>query len=340
MKRASLFVITGLLILLAQNALADTKKPSLPEIARLTKQIIKDNPQFPNPNLVYPGDKVRIVEEGRTMVYTVGKWAHDSKDGCLWQIANLHLQKKLEQIEVNADPKPEPGVMPEDAEVEIELNLTPSENNTAKAKVVSGEVEFEVEANFVPADTETAKVVPKPETLTNWQSHLLLLQVILAILTLLLMVHLIYFSKKIRADMAKNPDKYTPVIPEGLPKDPAKAFDLLALYYPRLLDPEDKITNNKHLQEISRGYLSRRFDDKEIEVQMAFEDGIRRVRIARGDSIHRATYSDGSVFYFRSCCGNMFVSDSQEPFQFPAGWSFVSEVTAEAETQTPEKGEK
>ncbi|MBN1325936.1 hypothetical protein JW977_03065 [Candidatus Falkowbacteria bacterium] len=84
---------------MATSLTAQCKEPSLVEIDHLAKQIAKDNPKFSNPNLIYPGDTVRVNErvgkQFRTSVYNVAPWMTTSENGCLWQISKLHLKGEI-----------------------------------------------------------------------------------------------------------------------------------------------------------------------------------------------------------------------------------------------------
>ena len=201
MSRVKLVLVAAIAILFAQISMAQSEEPSLTEIDQLTKQIVRDNPRFFNhPDLVYSGDTVRIVEKNKTTIYTVGKWSRNSENGCLWQIAAMHLNNRLKPAQVSPAPA----------------------KNPSKQVVIA------------PINPPPATKEQQPELQFNWQKFLLTMLVILVFLIFLLFVYLIYALKKHWSNKAKDPNNFDPVIPGGLPEDPSVAFDLICQNYPRI----------------------------------------------------------------------------------------------------------
>lgn len=308
MNSTKIFLMAGIFILFAHQAMAQVKQPGPAEVNQLTQTIISNNPQISNPDLIYPGDTVRVVEDGKVTVYTVGRWTRQSKNGCLWQIANAHLLKKHLQV----------------------VKLRPEENSTTKTVVAQNPVP---KPQIIPEVKNVHKagnqLTTSVQTKQPKSDHFFVTGYFFGIITFLFFASVICVLRKYLNLLAKNPNKYAPVISGGLPKDAVKAFQLLAKAYPRLIDTENLDLDAKQLTELSRGNLFRHFGPNILEVQMAFEDGIHKVRITSGDPIHRLTFNDGSVYFFRSTCGNLYVSNNNDPFLFPEGWGFVSEVSTD-----------
>jgi hypothetical protein len=307
MSKKKLVLIVAIAILFTQNLMAQSKKPSLAEIDQLTKQIIKDNPKFHNPDLVYPGDTVLVVEKNKTIIYAVGKWTPNSENGCLWQIANLHLNNKLKSAQASIAPVESPAskIITPPAKNLASPKVTPPTENSASPKVTP------------PAENQpkTAKN-QRSESQFDWQRLLLTLLVILVFLIVLLLIYPIYALKK-------HWSKLEPVIKGGLPNDPSAAIDLINQHYPRIRNEDN------FLKKMSRGRLFRHFGPKKVKVEMAFSDGIHTTLLKEGEPTYCAEYTDGTVYYFRLCCGNLYVPTGEEWFLFPEGWSFIPEASVE-----------
>jgi hypothetical protein len=130
MSKKGLILLAVIAILFAQNLLAQTIEPSSTEIAFMTKQIVADNPKFSNPNLVYPGDTVLVIDDASGIVtYTVGKWSPRSENGCLWQIAATHLRIQMAR-EIYDQPKTQP----------IKEMATLAQNRPAKTPIATQKI--------------------------------------------------------------------------------------------------------------------------------------------------------------------------------------------------------
>lgn len=307
MSKVKLLLVTLAAIFLAQSAMAQSQEPNTNEIANLTVQLIKNNPQFSNPDLVYPGDTVRVVENGKVTIYTVGKWARDSKDGCLWQIAKKHLQKKSQTTKSD-----------EPTKKVVALNTAPEESLTV------------VRLDY---ETTTSQKIPTPEKANkksfNWQLFLNAMILPLVISIFLAVIYLIYIIKKHWAE--NSMEKQNPVIPEGLPLDPLKAMNLLYKSYPNLRE-KDKV-DMVPIKMVSRGHLQWYSGPKSIKVLMSFSDGFHASALKDQEPVHCITFDDGTAFYYKSSCGNMYVVAGEGSFHFPEGWGYIPEISVEKEEQ-------
>jgi hypothetical protein len=97
MRKVSALVV-GLVIMLVAFSTALGSEPSQVEIGKLTHQMARVNTQLSNPDLVMPGDTVRVPVQDGYMTYAVQPWMVTAEKGCLWQIAKLHLSGKIQPI--------------------------------------------------------------------------------------------------------------------------------------------------------------------------------------------------------------------------------------------------
>jgi len=305
-------VLIAFTILVSLNAFAQSKTTSNNDIANLMTQIIKENPKFSNPDLVYSGDTVRVVWNGKSEIYTIEKWSRTSKNGCLWQIAKVHLQKTSQITQVG-----EEKFLNQNKKIEA-LNTT-----------------FEDTSTIVKLDAATTTQLSEKtiKNNLNWQLILNALIFPLVITIFLAVIYLIYLVRKLK--LQNDPENRSPVIPGGLPLDPARALDLLYKSYPNLRE-KDKV-DMVPIKMVSRGHLQWYSGPKKIKVLMAFSDGFHASTLRDQEPVHSIIFDDGIAFYYKSSCGNMYVVSGEGIFHFPESWGFIPEITVEKEedqTQT------
>jgi hypothetical protein len=124
-----------------------------------------------------------------------------------------------------------------------------------------------------------------------------------------------------------NPNRYPPVVRNGLSADPATAHQKIEQIV------RDAYPSGPAVVRSERGHLIHRSGQRYLFVKMHFGDGQdRTVKFDTYEPVWRITLANGDVLFARASCGNLISGR----FQLPRGWEFRLEPGMSYSAPDPE----
>jgi len=268
-----------------------TRADSLVTIDRLTREIAKANPEYPDPYKVPIGAVIYVpTGQGFAAPYRTEPWQMGQR-GCFWQIAAWHLYGKRDL------PESEPAFV------------------------------GPVAPDPVPAPTPTqgSQFAPWFRTFLNRAEKALAVFLLLGIcVAVASAVQAIKRRNRSRMERELNPATHPPVVRGGLSEDPQQALQQVQAATLIQHGP------NRFVQQVERGILRDANGRQSFIAPMEHGDGIRRdKRLNAGDVCYRVQVRIGSELsepvteYWYRHCGNRFGEIKSGQFQLPEGWEFI-----------------
>jgi hypothetical protein len=277
-------------------------EPTGTQVASLVELMRKLNPEITNPRLIKVGQCIAVpIYNGDILDLQVESWMLGNRQrDCLWTIARSYLRGDLDSVVV-AEDLPDPLELPVIAPVQLALSSPP-----------------------VPPSS------PPQNKMVAW----VVAGIILTCIIILLIIYALMRQGRILSDGlprwmygSLDPRRYPPVREDGLSADPLQAR--LQLSGLRL---------NKAIQTVEPGRLRQVGGSGGfMRVIMEFADKISHaVDLKEGEQVHRVTFTDQTVEFFRSACANGFTAGQvSRNGELPDGWEFFPDAAQPLVTSAP-----